>query len=53
MKTFENLLHDEFDIVKGDALIVAADDELKQVVAQHFENHADVCSVHPGDFEIV
>ena len=53
MKAFKHLLHDKFDIVEGDALVVASYDEFKQIVTQHFENHANVGAIHTADFKVV
>ncbi len=36
--TSSYLLHDSFNIVEGDALIVAPDDEFEQVVTENFKN---------------
>jgi hypothetical protein len=34
-------------------LVVAADDELEEVVPEHLEHHAHVGAVHAADLEVV
>ena len=53
MKAFKHLLHDKFNVVEGDALVVTPNDELKQIVAKYFENHAHMRPVHTADFKVV
>jgi len=53
VEPLQDLLHDELDVEKGDALVVTPDDKLEEVVAEHLEDHADVGSVDAADLEIV
>jgi len=53
VEPLQDLLHDELDVEKGDALVVTPDDKLEEVVAEHLEDHADVGSVDAANLEIV
>ena len=48
-----NLADDGLDIEQGYALVLAPNDELEEVVAQHLKHHADVGAIDAVDFEIV
>lgn len=48
-----NLADDGLDVEQGNALILAADDKLEEVVTEHLEDHADVRTVDAADLEIV
>ena len=39
---WSHLLDNDFDVLDGYALVVGADDELEEVMPEHFEHHADV-----------
>ncbi len=47
------LSHYRLDILEGDALVVAPDDELKQIVTKHLKHHAHVSPVDAADLEVV
>ena len=53
MKAFKNLLHNKLDIVQRDALVIATNDELEEIMTQDLKNHANVSSVDTADLEIV
>ena len=53
VQAFEHLPDDRFHVEQRDALVLAPDDELQQIGAQHFEDHADVSAVDALGLEIV
>ena len=53
MKAFKHLFHDEFNVIEGDALVVAANYELQQIMTEYFENHTNMRAVHTADFKVV
>lgn len=48
-----NLADDGLDVEQGNALVLAADDELKEVVAEDLKDHADVRPVDAADLKVV
>lgn len=48
-----NLANNGFDIEQRNALVLASNNELQQIVSQDFKNHANVCPIDSADFEIV
>ena len=48
-----HLLHDDFDIVQRNTLIVAPDDEFEEVMSEHLEDHAHVGPVDAADLEVI
>ena len=53
VESHEYLLRDLLDEVHGDAFVLVALDETEQILAQHFEDHADVRAVGPLMAEMV
>ena len=53
VESLEDLFDDEADILERYAVVVGLDYELEQIVAEHFEDHADVDAVRAGHFEVV
>lgn len=47
------LFHDQLDIVQGNALIVAPDNEFEEIVSQDLENHAHVGAIDSVYLEII
>ncbi len=47
------LPHDDLDVVQGNPLVVAPDDELEQVVTEDLEDHAHVGAVDTAYLEVV
>ena len=52
-QALQHLLDDHLHVQHGDALVVALNDELEKVVAEHLEDHADVDAVRAADHEVV
>ena len=53
VEALEHLPHYQLHVLERDPLVVAPDDELEEVVAQHLEHHAHVSAVNAADLEVV
>ena len=53
VEALEHLPHYQLHVLERDALVVAPDDELEEVVAQHLEHHAHVSAVNAAYLEVV
>jgi hypothetical protein len=45
------LFHNGFDIVEGNALIVASNDKLEQIVTKNLKDHAHMVPIHSSDLK--
>ena len=52
VEALQHLLEDDLDVVEGDALVVAPDDELEEVVAEHLRRRLDNYCIHGRVMEI-
>ena len=52
-QALQHLLDDHLHVQHGDALVVALNDELEQVVPEDLEDHADVDTMRTVDHEVV
>lgn len=53
MASFTHLSYNGLDVEQGYSLVLAPNDELEKVVAEHFKHHANVRAIDARDFKVV